>query len=203
MYPTARHSSLLALLTLASAIGFSGCGQESEVPSPPDAGPRRESVVAQGRAEPPGPQDLGAVTTQEQSVAASVLPANRLFSTRGTYRAPTGRLYVDIKRESDHATYTVWRWVKEVADSTRVGIGGHTAPLSEKDLVMCWDEQGRLWVYHPSALVWCYYEDGEKLMRAYEGCGARVRTEMPVAFRESLPENIEELARKAVVNGAQ
>jgi hypothetical protein len=135
---------------------------------------------------------------QTDDPSAMAFSANVLFSAPGTYQSPNGKLFVDIERKSEgNVGYMVW--LKN--GNGRHGLSVHSAPLSEKDLVVCWDDSGQPWFYHPSQFVWYYHETESGFTHGFVGSGSEVRDQMPAAFRESLPGNIEERAKRATASG--
>ena len=76
------------------------------------------------------------------------------------------------------------------------GVGPGYA-VSESDLTMCWDTAGRLWTYHPIQFVHYHELTEGSLMMMFVGSGAKHRDEMPDAFREKLPKDIERIVEEA------
>lgn len=189
MRPIARYTSVFAFVILAVAVLVTGCAQQSEDSPSSDTSRSQEAIAERG---PPGrtASETPVGTTSEKAVIA----ANVVFSSPGRYESANGELFVEIKRQSSgHVTY-------HPRHEKGPGIGP-TSPLSENELIMCWDGQGRLWTYHPIEFVHYHYAKERALMRVFVGTGGKVRDEMPVAFAESLPEDIEEMAEKAMVDG--
>jgi len=189
MRPIPRHTSAVAFVMLAAAILVTGCVQQSEDSPSSDATRSQETTAERGDPErTPSARPVG--TTSEKARIA----ANAVFSSPGRHESPNGKVFVEIKRQSQgYVTY-------HPRHEEGPGIGP-TYPLSEKELVMCWDEQGRLWTYHPIEFVHYHHAKERALMRVFVGSGGKVRDEMPAAFRESLPEDIEDMADKAIVDG--
>jgi len=138
----------------------------------------------------PSPSSDAARETSEETRNA----ANVVFSSPGLHESPNGKLSVEIKRHSQgYVTY-------HPRHQKGPGIGP-TYRLSEEELVMCWDDQGRLWTYHPTEFVHYHHAEERRLNRVFVGTGGEVRDEMPVAFLESLPKDIERMAEKAKMDG--
>ena len=137
-------------------------------------------------------------TTADSSPKGKAMAPNVFFTGPGLYQSPNKYLRVEIKRKTPgYVTYTLWYSSEGNLTSPRTGMGP-TYPLSEKELLMCWDDQGQLWTYHPIELVHYARAGDAELNRVFVGAGSKVRNQMPSAFRDALPSDINEIYNKAV-----
>ncbi len=193
------YTLMFSFMAIIAAILLIGCGAKSRDSSSHVA----EQKLWVGVQESWAGKTLYQRSTTSSSVlggnvAVKVLPANVLFSAPGYYQSPNGNLNVEIKRKfQNQVSYHPWCSHSGIIHSM---IGpGYT--INENQLVMCWDEQGRLWTYNPIEFVHYHDSKENKISRMFVGSGTKFRDEMPIAFRESLPRNIDEMLENATVNG--
>ena len=184
-YISAISLSVLAMLT--------GCERKTD----PTSTSQKNQLSAIGPLE----SDVTQETHGQKLPSAIMLPPNVPFSTPGTYQSPNGKLFVTIERRPNgNVTYDVWQKI-ESGTMTMTNIANNSAPVSEKGLVVCWDKSGQPWFYHPVKFVWYSKETENGFTNLFAGSGSKVRDKMPVAFRKNLPEDIEEMAKRATASG--
>lgn len=184
---------MLIITAFVTGYLFTGCKKQPG-----------QSPSADDRSKEPGSQltvtKQAQLSADEPATPARIVAANVLFSGPGLYQSSNKFLTVEIRRETaDHVTYLLWRHLQAGMNSPKVSIGA-AYPLREKELLMCWDDQGRLWTYHPIEFVHYHYANDAELIRVFVGSGSKVRDQMPVTFRESIPKNIQEVFDNAVAN---
>jgi len=177
-------------------VGMLLAGCERQAVSPPASDHSQKAEIALQQSDVAPDQKRRHRTPVGPATQRGNPPANVLFSKPGRYQSPNSNWSVEIRRESQ--TCVAYRpvWSDKTGELSLAPI----CPLSEKELVMCWDERGRLWTYHPAELVHCCHFREFRFVRSFVGSGSKVRHEMPIAFRKSLPENIEEMLANAVAD---
>jgi len=188
-----RHYVIMLLAAgIMSTCMFVGCKKRQGQPSshPDDSS---QTTVAQ------------LDSTFESAPKGDLIAPNVLFSGPGQYHSSNKHFSVEIKLDSPG--YVTYQLKYHLEDNLTSGTAGHgpSYPLSEKDLLMCWDEWGQLWTYHPIEFIHRHHSGDATLSSSFVGSGSKVRDQMPIAFINNLPKNIEEIYRKAIAespNGA-
>jgi hypothetical protein len=188
-----RYYAIMILLTgVVTGCLFMGCKKRQEQSS--SIVDPCQTIIAHNSVEQ---------TRSPTSIANSVLKAkaiapNVLFTGPGLYQSSNSHLIVEVKRiAQDNVTYRL-KYSSEGDPTGSRGEQGPTYPHSEKELLMCWDEQGQLWTYHPIAFVHYHYAGDSELTSVFVGSGSNVRDQMPSAFEDALPRDIEEVVNKIV-----
>jgi hypothetical protein len=192
-----RYYAIMILLTgVVTGCLFMGCKKRQEQSS--SIVDPCQTIIAHNSVE-----QTGSPTSIANSVLkAKAIAPNVLFTGPGLYQSSNSHLSVEVKRiAQDNVTYHLKFGIE--GDPTGSGVGiGPTYPHSEKELLMCWDEQGQLWTYHPIAFVHYHYAGDyagdSELTSVFVGSGSNVRDQMPSAFIDALPRDIEEVVNKIV-----
>lgn len=130
------------------------------------------------------------------------VPVNQLFSEPGIYQSPNGKYLVEISQLPDNKI----KYFMRDDDGNGQGPGAFS---NKYELYLCWDDQSRVWSFHPQELVHYHFIDEERTRTVRLAPSSKSNSQiagwsdMPTEFAKIIPENISDLYEKSVIDGTR
>ncbi len=135
---------------------------------------------------------IGFVVEENHEPAVKRLPANVVFSEMGRYQFSDGGYIMSVEKTADSKMNIRWK------DPDSTNYTGHSG-LEKYRWIMCWDEKGRIWVYHPQLLIHFFYGNDEEIGQGHVGLTADEGwNDIPSALKKQLPKQFESIYQQVV-----